>query len=271
MPYQVFDAFARCELRRIRRYASFTRLGNRRSYCKLPSAMEKFDFVVIGGGSAGYSAARLAAQSGLKSVCIEGGEEVGGLCILGGCMPSKAFIESANRFLTLRRAKEFGLSAGHLAFDSRAIIQRKRDLAGVFLKHRVQHLTEGEFSFVRGRAEFTDSHHLKVRLLSGGEEEIEGKTFLISTGSVLNKIGLEGLDETGFLDSNVALNSECFPRSVIVLGGGAIALEFAHFYNALGLEVTVLQRSNQVIKEADPDVAEALVAAFREARNQGDL
>ena len=63
---------------------------------------------------------------------------MGGLCILRGCMPSKAFIESANRFLTLRRAKEFGLSAGHLAFDSRAIIQRKRDLVGVFLKHRVR-------------------------------------------------------------------------------------------------------------------------------------
>ena len=225
--------------------------------------MEKFDFVVIGGGSAGYAAARLAARSGLRSVCIEGGKEVGGLCILGGCMPSKAIIESANRFLTLRRAKEFGLSTGHLAFDSRAIIQRKRDLAGVFLKHRVHQLTDGEFEFIRGRAEFTDSHHLKVRLLSGGEEEIEGKTFLISTGSVLNKVNLEGLDETGFLDSSTALDSERFPRSVVVLGGGAIALEFAHFYNALGLEVTVLQRGNQVIKEADSDIAEALVAAFR--------
>ena len=76
-------------------------------------------------------------------------------------------------------------------------------------------------------------------------------------------MSLEGLDETGFLDSDTALDSERFPRSVIVLGGGAIALEFAHFYNALGIEVTVLQRSNQVIKEADPDIAEALVAAFR--------
>ena len=225
--------------------------------------MEKYDFVVIGGGSAGYSAARLAAHSGLKTVCIEGGEEVGGLCILGGCMPSKALIESANRFLTLRRAKEFGLSAGHLAFDSRAIIQRKRDLAGLFLEHRKHQLTEGEFRFLRGWAEFTDSHHLKVRLLGGGEEEIEGKTFLISTGSVVNRVRLEGLEETGFLDSSAALKSERFPRSVIVLGGGAIALEFAHFYNALGLEVTVLQRSNQVIKEADSDIAEALVAAFR--------
>jgi pyruvate/2-oxoglutarate dehydrogenase complex dihydrolipoamide dehydrogenase (E3) component len=225
--------------------------------------METFDFVVIGAGSAGYYAATVAARAGLKAVCIEGGKEVGGLCILRGCMPSKTLIESADRFLTLRRAREFGLSAGHIAFDSEAIIERKRGLIGGFAQHRLQQLTEGAFKFVRGLAEFTDSHHLKVRLLSGGEEEIEGKAFLISTGSVLNMIDLPGLNDTGFLDSGTALDSKRFPRSVVVLGGGAIALEFAHFYNALGLEVTILQRSNQVIKEADPDIAEALVTAFR--------
>src|SRR5271156_3720281 len=99
--------------------------------------MESFDFVVIGGGSAGYAAAAAGGRSGLKTVCIEGGQELGGTCILKGCMPSKAFIESANRFLTLRRAKEFGLSAGHVAFDSAAIIERKRELVSQFLKHRV--------------------------------------------------------------------------------------------------------------------------------------
>ncbi len=225
--------------------------------------METFDFVVIGGGSAGYSAAVVAARSGLKTVCIEGGKEVGGLCILRGCMPSKTFIESANRFLTLRRAREFGLSAGHLAFDSAAIIERKRVLVSQFAKHRLEQLTEGKFKFLRGWAEFTDSHHLKVKLMSGGEEQIEGKTFLISTGSVLNFIDLPGLDEAGFLDSDTALDCENFPRSVVILGGGAVALEFAHFYNAFGLEVTVLQRNQQVIKEADPDIAEALVTAFQ--------
>jgi len=199
----------------------------------------------------------------LKTVCIEGGEEVGGLCILRGCMPSKTLIESANHFLALRRAKEFGLSVGHIAFDSWAILERKRQLIGEFAKDRVQQLTDGRFEFIRGWAEFIDSHHLKVKLRSGGQEEIEGKTFLISTGSVLNFIDLPGLDEAGFLDSDAALNSDRIPRSVVILGGGAIALEFAHFYNALGVEVTVLQRSNQVIKEADPDVAEALVTAFR--------
>jgi pyruvate/2-oxoglutarate dehydrogenase complex dihydrolipoamide dehydrogenase (E3) component len=225
--------------------------------------MASYDFVVIGGGSAGYFAATTAARLGLKTVCIEGGDQVGGLCILRGCMPSKTLIESANRFLTLRRAAEFGLSAGHSAFDSKAIIQRKRDLIGGFADYRVCQLTGGEFEFMRGRAEFRDPYHVQVQLRVGGQEEIAGKTFLISTGSVVNVVNLPGLSEVGFLDSDTALDTDHFPRSVVILGGGAIALEFAHFYNALGLEVTILQRSKQVIKEADPDVAEALVSAFR--------
>jgi pyruvate/2-oxoglutarate dehydrogenase complex dihydrolipoamide dehydrogenase (E3) component len=225
--------------------------------------METFDFAVIGGGSAGHAAAAEAARSGLKTICLEGGKEVGGLCILRGCMPSKTLIESANRFLTIRRAREFGLAAGQISFDPKAIIQRKRALIGEFAKYRVEQLSRGNFEFVRGRAEFSDSHRLAVKLLAGGETEIEAKTVLISTGSVINLIDLPGLVEAGYLDSDTALESEHFPRSVVVLGGGAIALEFAHFYNALGIDVTVLQRSSQVIREADPDVAEALVSALQ--------
>ncbi|MEA3146900.1 MAG: hypothetical protein QOI53_2429, partial [Verrucomicrobiota bacterium] len=143
-----------------------------------------------------------------------------------------------------------------------AIVERKQELVGIFQKHRGEQLTEGKFAFIRGRGQFTDQHHLRIKLRDGGEQEIEGKTFLIASGSVINFIDLPGLKEAGFLDSDTALSCERFPRSLIVLGGGAIALEFAHFYGALGVEVTVLQRSNRVIKEADPDVAEALVTAF---------
>jgi len=225
--------------------------------------MEKFDYAVIGGGSAGYAAAAEAAQSGLKTVCVEGGKEAGGLCILRGCMPSKTLIESGNRFLTVRRASEFGLIAGQIGFDPKAIIQRKRALIGEFAKHRVEQLNSGKFEFLRGWAAFSDSHRLTVKLMAGGETEIEAKTALISTGSVINVIDLPGLVETGYLDSDTALESEHFPKSIVVLGGGAIALEFAHFYNALGIDVTVVQRSNQVIKETDPDIAEALVTALQ--------
>jgi pyruvate/2-oxoglutarate dehydrogenase complex dihydrolipoamide dehydrogenase (E3) component len=226
--------------------------------------METYDFAVIGGGSAGYAAASTAGRLGLKTICIEGGKDIGGLCILRGCMPSKTLIQSANRFLTLRRSSEFGLSAGHLGFDAAAIIRRKRELIGGFADYRVGQLKAGDFDFVRGVAEFVAPDRVRIHSLNGhGTQEIEAKTGLISTGSELNLIDLPGLREAGFLDSEAALDSEVIPRSVIMLGGGAISLEFAHFYEALGTQVTILQRSSQVIKEADSDIAEALVKAYR--------
>jgi len=225
--------------------------------------MESYDFVVIGGGSAGYSAAVTAAHLGLKTICVEGAEELGGLCILRGCMPSKTFIESANRFLTLRRAEEFGLSAGHLGFDAAAIIRRKRKLIGGFAEYRAQQLNSGLFRLARGHAAFSDPFHVEVSFRDGRAERIEGKTFLISTGSVLNTVEVPGLDKVGFLHSDLALDTERWPRSVIVLGGGAIALEFAHFYNAFGSAVTILQRSGRIMKEADRDIASTLADAFQ--------
>src|SRR5215468_6306120 len=96
----------------------------------------EYDFVVIGGGSAGFAAARTAASLGLSTLVIEGGEEVGGLCILRGCMPSKTLIESANRMLTLRRAKEFGLRAENVQAVGPEIQARKRSLVTEFADYR---------------------------------------------------------------------------------------------------------------------------------------
>src|SRR5438477_2850468 len=98
--------------------------------------MSEYDFVVIGGGSAGFAGASLAAKLGLKTALIEGGDEVGGLCILRGCMPSKTIIESANRFLTLRRAEEFGLRAENISAHAGEILARKRRLIGEFADYR---------------------------------------------------------------------------------------------------------------------------------------
>jgi pyruvate/2-oxoglutarate dehydrogenase complex dihydrolipoamide dehydrogenase (E3) component len=225
--------------------------------------MDSYDFAVLGGGSAGYSAASIAASLGLSTVVIEGGDEVGGLCILRGCMPSKTLIESANRFLTIRRAAEFGLSVGHKGYDAGAIIDRKRRLIGEFADYRVGQLNSGKFAFVRGHADFLDAHRIRIRLREGGEREIKIKSALISTGSVLNVVDVPGLQETGFIYSDIALDSEKIPGSVVILGGGSIALEFAHFYNALGTRVTIIQRSQQLIREADADVIAPLVKAFQ--------
>ena len=216
---------------------------------------QDYDFVVIGGGSGGYAGASLAAQLGLKVALVEGANEMGGLCILRGCMPSKTLIQSANRFLTLRRAKEFGLRAESISVRGEEIMERKRRLVGEFAAHRRKQLECGRFELVRGWGKFLDAHTLEVQ----GEtpRRLRATSFLIATGSSLKHVDIPGLKETGFLDSDAVLESARIPKSVIMLGAGPIALEFAHYYSALGSEVTIVQRGKQVLRDMDGDVAMA--------------
>lgn len=226
--------------------------------------MKTYDFIVIGGGSAGYNAAHTAAKLGLKTAVVEGAEKVGGLCILHGCMPSKTLIQSANRFETLRRAREFGLRAEEISANGAEIIERKNRLITEFADYRRKQLETGAFDFIRGWASFADAHTLEIRGLNKDEkpERISAKTFLIATGSKMTHVEIPGLCETGFLDSDAVLESAHIPKSVIVLGAGATGLEFAHYYAGLGSKVTILQRGQQVLKEMDGDVATALAESF---------
>src|SRR5258708_36495482 len=173
--------------------------------------MTEFDFAVIGGGSAGFGAASEGAKLGLRTICADGGPEVGGLCILRGCMPSKTLLESANRFLTLRRAQEFGLSAGHLGFDLGAIRQRKRALINGFDDDRRMQLEEGNFDFVRAHASFVSPHRLRLDGLDAPVSEIGLPTALIATGSPVNAGDVPGLGKTAYLDSDTASDSEPIP------------------------------------------------------------
>ena len=223
---------------------------------------QRFDYVVIGGGSAGYNAAATAARLGLKTVVIEGGEEVGGLCILRGCMPSKTLLESGHRAEAIREAGKFGLKAEYLGADGGEIRARKRHLIGEFAGYRQQQLESGKFAFIRGHASFLDSHSVEVRLLNGETERIEAAAFLIATGSRLNWVNIPGLREAGVMSSDDVLESDKTPRSVVVLGGGPTALEFASYFAGIGAEVTIVQRSAQLIKETDADIAQSLTQAL---------
>jgi pyruvate/2-oxoglutarate dehydrogenase complex dihydrolipoamide dehydrogenase (E3) component len=223
--------------------------------------MKEYDFVVIGGGSGGYAAARTASSLGLSTALIEGGEQVGGLCILRGCMPSKTLIESGNRYRTLRHAEEFGLHAEKIGYDAAKIVERKRRLIGEFADYRAQQLAGGSFDFIRGRAEFLDPHCLRVSLLEGGERILALKSGCIATGSVLNRPSIQGIELC--LSSDDLLELTEIPASAVVLGGGPVALEMAHYLESLGSRVTILQRNTQLLTGNDHDVAEAVAEAFR--------
>ncbi len=220
--------------------------------------MNDFDFAVIGGGSAGYAAARTAAEEGLRTVVIDGSEELGGLCILRGCMPSKTLIESGNRLQDMREAATFGLTAGTPCYDAEKIIERKRRLIADFANYRAEQLESGKFELIRGYARFVSSYELQVSLRDGGEQIIHARTILVATGSHIHHLGIPGLKEAAPLTSDDVLDNAHPPKSLLVLGAGPVALELAHYHRALGAEVTVIQRSKHILSSMDFDVADAV-------------
>lgn len=220
-----------------------------------------YDLLVVGGGSAGYAGARTAVDHGLRVAVVEGGREVGGLCILRGCMPSKTLLESARRFRVLKRAGEFGLSCENPRFNASAIMARKRRLVGEFAAYRAGQLESGRFDFFRGRAEFLNENAVRVSSANGNSTTLRAKTFLLTTGSNISRPPVPGLEAC--LTSDDLLDLESIPKSMIVLGAGPVGLEMTSYCRAFGCEVAIVQRSAQILRGSDADAASALANGLR--------
>src|ERR1017187_9442631 len=130
-----------------------------------------FDVAVIGGGSGGYAAARTAAGAGLKTVIIEGGEEVGGLCILRGCMPTKALLYAAEVMHLASHPEPWGIRAGKVGFDFKKVMARKNALIREFADYRVKQLNSRKFKFMRANASFVDAHMVELDLPRSSRRE----------------------------------------------------------------------------------------------------
>jgi len=217
-----------------------------------------YDLAVIGGGSGGYAAARTAVAEGLKTVVIEGGDEVGGLCILRGCMPTKALLYASEVAHLARQASTWGVEIPEVRIDLAKAMARKDEMIREFADYRREQLTDGRFQFIRDTASFEDAHTLR---LAGGDR-LTARHFIISTGSRISPSPIPDLDAVDCLTSDAALKLTQLPESIIVLGGGPIALEFAQFFARFGVKTTVIQRSPQLLKTFDADAAQALTEAL---------
>ncbi|HEV8543753.1 MAG TPA: NAD(P)/FAD-dependent oxidoreductase [Verrucomicrobiae bacterium] len=219
----------------------------------------EYDVAIIGGGSGGYAAARTCAVGGLKTVVLEGGKEVGGLCILRGCMPTKALLYSAEVLHLVRSAMLFGVHPRDICFDAREMVARKDRLIREFAQYREEQLESKRFDFIRANASFKDPH--TVHLSTGSE--LRARNFVIATGSTVAPSPLKALNEVGYITSDDALLMEELPKSMIILGGGAVAVEFAQYFCRLGVRVTLVQRSEHILKEEDIDAAAVIETVFR--------
>jgi pyruvate/2-oxoglutarate dehydrogenase complex dihydrolipoamide dehydrogenase (E3) component len=220
--------------------------------------LKSYDLICIGGGSAGFNGARVAANLGYKVAVIDGARELGGLCILRGCMPSKTLLYSAEMLHQARHAGKFGLRVRSALPDMRAMHARKKRLIADFAGHRVEALTAGRFDLIRAQARFFDPHTVE---LSDGRR-LHGRYFLIGTGSKVSVPEVPGLREARFWTSDDVLELDFVPKSVIVLGGGIVACELAQFLRRIGAKVILVQRSPNILREHSDEASSVIQQAF---------
>ncbi len=220
--------------------------------------MTTYDFLAIGGGSAGFNAARVAVSLGLKTAIVDGAKELGGLCILRGCMPSKTLLYMAEVLHLAQKGKAFGLKIPRAQADMAAMHARKRKIIGEFADYRLQALNSGKFDLIRAHARFVDPHTLE---LSNGSR-VRANHILIGTGSRVSVPPIPGLAESGCWTSDDVLDLDFVPPSVIVLGGGIVACELAQFLSRIGSRVTLVQRSPNILRDHSPAASAEVQRAF---------
>lgn len=219
-----------------------------------------FDFLVIGGGSAGFNAARVAADLGKKVAIADAGPELGGLCILRGCMPSKTLLYSTDVLHLARQARALGLRIPKAGVDMKALHARKRRIIADFAAYRVKSMTSGRYTLLREAARFVDPH--TVELASG--TQFTADRFLIATGSRASTPPVPGLNTTPAWTSDDVLDLDFVPESVIVLGGGIVACELSQFLRRIGSRVVLVQRSPHILRDHSTEASAILQQSFRD-------
>ena len=230
--------------------------------------MASFDVIFIGGGPAGYVGAIRCAQLGMTVAVIER-EALGGTCVLWGCIPAKALLESASLATKVRKAAEFGITVGETKFDygvamkrSRAIsTQNSKGVEFLFKKHKITH--------IKGTAKISGKSSVSVKTADGKDEKHDAKNaVVIATGSRvkgLPQAGLE-LNKTTVLSSDEVLVLEKAPKTMAIVGAGAVGCEFADVFNAFGTQVTLIDVAPSILPLEDADCSAELAKAFKKRK-----
>ncbi len=223
---------------------------------------DKYDLVVVGAGPGGYPAAIRAAQLGLKVACVER-ERAGGICLNWGCIPTKALLKSADVLRTVQHAAEYGITvSGDVSFDWSKVISRSRGVAERLAKGVEMLFRKYKVTQIAGTASFKGRGKLEVAT-STGKIQIEAPKIIVATGARARLIpGIEA-DGDRIITYRDAMVLPELPKSVVVIGAGAIGVEFADFWRAFGAEVTIVEALPRLVPIEDEEISEALTRAFK--------
>ncbi|MCA0960634.1 dihydrolipoyl dehydrogenase [Salipiger bermudensis] len=216
-------------------------------------ASQSFDMIVIGAGPGGYVAAIRGAQLGLKVACVER-EHMGGICLNWGCIPTKAMLRSSEIFHYMHRAKEYGLSAEKIGFDLDAVVKRSRGVAKQLNSGVTHLLKKNKVTSIMGDATITGKGKVSVKT-EKGTEELTAKNIVVATGARARE--LPGLEADGDLvwTYKAALQPKRMPKKLLVIGSGAIGIEFASFYHTLGADTTVVEVMDRILPVEDEEIS----------------
>ncbi len=227
------------------------------------------DLAVIGAGPGGYVAAIRASQLGLKTVIVER-DALGGVCLNWGCIPTKALLRTSEVFTNMQHAESFGLKADNIGFDIGAVVKRSRDVAGRMEKGVGFLMKKNKIEVVMGAARLEKSANgsgaplVRVKT-EKGEQTLRAKHVIIATGARARTIPAAGLepDDTFIWTAREAMTPDIMPKSLLVVGSGAIGIEFASFYRALGAEVTVVEMLDRILPVEDEEISKFAEKQFK--------
>ena len=216
----------------------------------------KYQIAIIGGGPAGYTAAETAGKAGLSVVLFEK-QSLGGVCLNEGCIPTKTLLYSAKTYDSARHASKYAVSVPEVSFDLSKIVARKQKVVRKLVLGVKGKLVANNVTVVNGEASIADKNHV----LCGGET-YECDNLLLCTGSETFIPPIPGVDEVPYWTHREALDNKELPKSLAVIGGGVIGMEFASFFNSLGVEVTVIEMLDEILGGMDKELSAMLRAEY---------
>lgn len=216
----------------------------------------KYQVIIIGGGPAGYTAAETAGKAGLSVLLIEK-SNLGGVCLNEGCIPTKTLLYSAKTYDGARHAAKYAVNIPEVSFDLPKIIARKSKVVRKLVLGVKAKLTSNQVTIVSGEAQMMDKNTVRC-----GEETYEGENLILCTGSDVFIPPIPGLDAVSYWTHRDALNCKELPASLAIVGGGVIGMEFASFFNSLGVQVTVIEMMDEILGGMDKELSALLRADY---------